>query len=434
MAFFMGGCSAQARGTKNHGFRCAVCVVSDYDRRMDNIMLEWTQRIRAAANDRTPLRIRGGASKDFHGMSLHGDVLDTGAYTGVLSYEPSELVITVRAGTPLVEVDALLAQHGQYLPFDPPQYEYAYRPQHAPVLRAVEPAPAQPSTTIGGMVAAGWSGPARANVGAVRDYVLGATLINGQAQHLSFGGQVIKNVAGYDVSRLMVGAWGTLGVLTQVSLKVLPLPLADATLRCECDQATALRQLRRWCALPLPLHASRWVPEPGAAGGGVLSVRLRGAAAAVSVASAAMLRDLPGQVAPADTAQAEWQACRDHMLAWFVQGRQVDASAGLALWRLSLPPTAPVLLLPQGVGSPLVEWHGALRWVYAPVTAGAALRDVVRQVGGSVSMLVANPAMPSVGGGGFGVRDEVLERLHQRIKDSFDPSGIFNPGRMAVHW
>ncbi|HWS05241.1 MAG TPA: glycolate oxidase subunit GlcE, partial [Burkholderiaceae bacterium] len=217
--------------------------------------------VRAAAAGATPLRIRGGGTKDFLGQRLQGQVLETAQLAGIVSYEPSELVVTVRAGTPLAQLEAVLAEKGQCLPFEPPRFGSG--------------------GTVGGMVASGLSGPSRASVGAVRDYVLGLELVNGRAEALSFGGQVMKNVAGYDVSRLMAGAWGTLGVITTVSLKVLPAAPAEATLKFECDLADALRRLNAWGGQPLPLNASCWVEDAGV---GTLFLRLRGAVAAVEAA------------------------------------------------------------------------------------------------------------------------------------------------------
>jgi glycolate oxidase FAD binding subunit len=208
------------------------------DPALDNIV----ERVRAAAAHGTSLRIRGGGTKDFYGERLAGELLDTRGLSGVVAYEPSELVVTVRAGTPLAELEALLAQHGQCLPFEPPRFGAG--------------------GTVGGMVAAGLSGPARASVGEVRDYVLGLNLVNGRGEHLVFGGQVMKNVAGYDVSRLMAGALGTLGLITEVSLKVLPVAPADATVRFEMPQAEALRRLNAWGGQPLPLNASCWEQGP----------------------------------------------------------------------------------------------------------------------------------------------------------------------------
>ncbi|MBA2672154.1 glycolate oxidase subunit GlcE, partial [Ramlibacter sp.] len=201
------------------------------------------ERIRAAAAAHTPLRIRGGGSKDFYGERLQGEVLDTAPLAGIVSYEPSELVVTVRAGTPLAELEAVLAASGQCLPFEPPHFG--------------------PGATVGGMVAAGLSGPARASAGAVRDYVLGLSLVNGKGELLAFGGQVMKNVAGYDVSRLMAGALGTLGLIAEVSLKVLPVAPAEATLVFALPQAEALRRLNAWGGQPLPLNASRWEQRDG---------------------------------------------------------------------------------------------------------------------------------------------------------------------------
>ena len=374
---------------------------SRYDGAMDSTLAQIAERVRAAAADQTPLRIRGGGTKDFHGLALRGEVLDTRALSGIVGYEPSELVVTARAGTPLAELEALLAEQGQCLPFEPPHFG--------------------DGATVGGMVAAGLSGPARASVGAVRDYLLGATLLNGRAELLTFGGQVMKNVAGYDVARLMAGAWGTLGLLTEVSLKVLPVPPGEATLRFECDQADALRRLHAWGGQPLPLNASCWVEDAGV---GTLYVRLRGAVAAAEAACRAMggARLDNAAVAP------DWAACREQTLPWFA-----ERAPGDALWRLSLPATAPVLALPGGA-QPLVEWHGALRWARAPEAAGDAVRAAAAAVGGSASIFRAASASGAGAGGQFDLKSPALEQIHSRLKRSFDPAGIFNPGRMAPGW
>ena len=370
---------------------------------MDQALAQITERVRAAVADQTPLRIRGGGTKDFHGRGLHGDVLDTRPLSGITSYEPSELVITARAGTPLAELEAALAAKGQCLPFEPPHFG--------------------PGATVGGMVAAGLSGPARASVGAVRDYVLGVSLINGKAEPLTFGGQVMKNVAGYDVSRLMAGSWGTLGLLTEVSLKVLPVAPAEATLRFECNQADALRKLHAWGGQPLPLNASCWVQDGGV---GTLYVRLRGAVAAVEAAC----KTMGGTRTDNATVAADWTACREQTLPWFTdRATRPDH----ALWRLSVPATAPVLALPGGA-QPLVEWHGALRWVQAPESAGDALREAARAVGGSASLFIAAEANKTGASGAFDLQSKALEQIHTRLKQSFDPVGIFNPGRMARAW
>ena len=365
------------------------------------------ERVRAAAAAGTPLRIRGGGSKDFYGESLQGDVLDTASLAGVVSYEPSELVVTVRAGTKLVELEALLAAHGQCLPFEPPHFST--------------------SSTVGGMVASGLSGPARASVGAVRDYVLGLKLLNGKGEHLTFGGQVMKNVAGYDVSRLMVGAMGTLGLITEVSLKVLPVAPLEATLHFECSQQQALDWLNAWGAQPLPLNASCWVEDKGV---GTLYLRLRGAQAAVEAACKALGEKFGGKQGNNESNNAEvaadWQACRDQQLPWFQ-----ERSDAQDLWRLSVPQTAPMLDLPD---SPLIEWHGGLRWVRAGAEHAPHLRSVAAAVGGSAMLFIATNSRKTWAESRFDALKPPLDRIHRDLKREFDPAGIFNRGRMSAHW
>jgi glycolate oxidase FAD binding subunit len=386
-------------------------------------------QVRAAAAARTPLRLRGGGTKDFHGprgpAGLQGSLLDTRALAGIVSYEPSELVVTAWAGTPLAQLEAALAERRQCLPFEPPHFA-------APDAGA--------AATVGGMVAAGLSGPARVSVGAVRDYVLGLHLVNGRGEALCFGGQVMKNVAGYDVSRLMVGAWGTLGLITQVSLKVLPVAPAEATLRFACTQAEALQRVLDGARQPLPLNASSWVAvgsngdsDAGGDGNGArrgdmqqpgcLHVRLRGAAAAVEEAC----RTLGGERLDAQEAAAHWQACREQTLPWFATRAPTHA-----LWRLSLPATAPVLALPATASAPLLEWHGALRWVQAPLADAAALAEAARAVGGSASIFRAHDAGGYLQKDLFGLQSPALQKIQARVRAAFDPAGIFNPGRMGL--
>jgi glycolate oxidase FAD binding subunit len=360
----------------------------------DTALAQLTDRVREAAAHGTPLRIRGGGSKDFYGEALQGEVLSTADLRGIVAYEPSELVVTARAGTPLAELEALLAEHGQCLPFEPPNFGGA--------------------ATVGGMVAAGLSGPARASVGAVRDYVLGVVLLNGRGELLTFGGQVMKNVAGYDVSRLMVGALGTLGLIVEVSLRLLPVAPAEATLRFELAQADALQRLNAWGGQPLPLNASCWVEDEGRP---VLYLRLRGAVAAVEAAC----RTLGGERQPHGAA-ADWQLCRDQQLPWF------EDAAGRDLWRLSVPQTAPVLDLP---GPPLIEWHGGLRWAYADAADGARLREMATAAGGHATLFRAANA---AAGHRFQPLDPALAHIHHELKRQFDPAGIFNRGRMYAEF
>lgn len=368
-------------------------------------------RVRDAAAHHTPLRICGGTSKDFYGEPAQGERLDTLAHTGITSYEPSELVVTVRAGTPLTELEAALAEQGQCLAFEPPRFDSS---------------DGLDGGTCGGMVAAGLSGPARASVGGVRDYVLGLELVNGRGEHLTFGGQVMKNVAGYDVSRLMVGAMGTLGLLTDISLKVLPVAPAEATLVFELDQARALAQLHHWGAQPLPLNASCWVRDDTAVHSPeLLFVRLRGAVAAVESACTKMLGDARGS--RMDNAQAipDWAACRNLKLPFFTPPH--SATEPLALWRLSLPQTAPVLALPW---AQFVEWHGGQRWLWAPESALTQLRQMATNAGGSATIFRAAHASPTDTTGRFDTLKPATKHIHHRLKAEFDPAGIFNPGRM----
>jgi len=369
----------------------------------------------AAAGGRT-LRLRGGGTKDFWGAPVQGDVLDTRHYQGIISYEPSELVVTVRCGTPLAELEAALAEKGQCLAFEPPHFG--------------------PGATVGGMVAAGLSGPARASVGAVRDFVLGARLINGKGEDLTFGGQVMKNVAGYDVSRLLAGSWGTLGIVTEVSLKVLPVAPAEATLMCAgIGQKDALDLLHRWGGQPLPLNASAWVHDTTAnPGDDYLFVRLRGAVAAVESAVTRMSVDaqaLGARVARMDNTEAsqDWRASGEQTLQFFE-----PPSGELCLWRLSVPQTAPVLDLPELSNlAQYIEWQGAQRWLWAPASAAEVLREAARAVGGHAWLF-----RPSLLGGSsdkaVGVStplDAVQQRIQHELQKQFDPQGVFATGRMG---
>ncbi|RYF42444.1 MAG: glycolate oxidase subunit GlcE [Comamonadaceae bacterium] len=359
---------------------------------MGPVLHSLVERVKAAAASGTPLRIRGGGSKDFYGEPAQAELLETAPLHGITSYEPSELVVSVRAGTPLAELETALAAQGQCLPFEPPHFGGG--------------------ATVGGMVAAGLSGPARASVGSVRDYVLGLTLVNGKGELLSFGGQVMKNVAGYDVSRLMVGALGTLGLITEVSLKVLGTAPAEATLRFEMGQAEALRQLNAWGGQPLPLNASCWAREGGV---GTLWLRLRGARAAVESAC----RTLGGE--RHDHAAAYWGLRRDQRLPWFESLGERD------LWRLSVPQTAPVLELPE---EPLIEWHGGQRWVRAAGTDASRLREIAAQAGGSATLFIANNVHQTSTIGRFDALKPPLDRIQAELKRQFDPAGIFNRGRL----
>lgn len=348
---------------------------------------DFAVRIRDA---RQPLRFTGHGSKDFYGGALQGEPLSTLALNGVTAYEPSELFISVLAGTPVFDVEALLAQHRQRFAFEPPRFGG--------------------KGTVGGMVAAGLSGPARAALGSVRDHLLGAVMINGAGELLSFGGTVMKNVAGFDVSRVLAGSMGQLGLIAEVTLKVMPLPAAVVTLRFEFEQTPAMKAMNRWGGEPLPIEASAWWD-------GALLLRLAGAQAAVEAAT----QKLGGDVIPPEMAGAFWLGLRDQSDEFFV-GAERAVAGGARLWRLSLPSTAPELKLH---GEQLIDWGGAQRWVVTPMEP-AAVREAAAAVGGHATLFRAMDKSP----GAFAPLSAPLAAIHRRLKASFDPNGIFNPGRL----
>jgi glycolate oxidase FAD binding subunit len=358
----------------------------------DPALQRLVDRVRAASDAASPLDIRGGGSKRFYGEAPRGEAFDVTGLSGISSYEPTELVVTARCGTPLKTLEDTLAAKGQCLPFEPPHFA--------------------PGATVGGMVAAGLAGPSRAAVGGVRDYLLGATLLNGRAEVLSFGGQVMKNVAGYDVSRFLAGSLGTLGVICEVSLKVLPIAPATATLRFTMTQDEALQQLNQWGGRPLPLNASAWRND-------TLTVRLRGAAAAVEAA----IRTLGGERVEGQAAAAFWNGLRDHADDYFSRARAAIASGRAAcLWRLSVPATTPALAL---AGETLVEWGGAQRWLCSELPPVEVRKAAARH--GGHATLFRGPGVPTEV---FTPLQPPLDRLHRELKKAFDPRGLFNPGRL----
>ncbi len=338
------------------------------------------ERIRAAHDSHTPLIIEGGGSKTFYGNADEGEVLATRTLNGIVDYGPKELVLTARAGTPLADIEALLAGQNQMLAFEPPHFGGG--------------------ATLGGSIAAGLSGPRRPYAGAARDFVLGVRMIDGTGQPLRFGGQVIKNVAGYDVSRLMVGALGTLGLITEVSLKVLPQPAAETTLQFELGEAAAIVKMNQWAGQPLPLSASSWHA-------GLLTVRLSGAASAVQAAQAKL-----GGEAMKDAA-AFWQRLRDQATPFFDKR---------PLWRLAVKPTSPPLNLGD---AQWIEWGGAVRWLASDRPA-ATLRETAKTAGGHATLFRGDTPAD----GAFAPLAPALLALHRNLKQRFDPRGIFNRGRM----
>jgi glycolate oxidase FAD binding subunit len=343
-------------------------------------------RIRAAHADGQPLRIHGSGTKDFYGEALVGEPLDARVLSGIVAYAPGELVVTARAGTPLAEVEDALAAQDQMLAFEPPRHG--------------------PGATLGGIVATGLSGPRRPHAGAVRDFMLGVQIIDGTGQALVFGGQVMKNVAGFDVSRLMTGALGTLGLLTEVSLKCLPRPKAEVTRVIDCGGAEALRLVNEWGCKPLPVSATCFHA-------GRLWVRLSGAPVAIAGAQSV----IGGQEADGS---GFWRALRDQTFDYFGSAAHGDA----ALWRLSVRSTAPWADLP---GEQMVEWGGSLRWVIArDASAATALRAWASREGGHAVLYRA----VNKSAGAFQPLPQPMLALHRRLKDVFDPGHILNRGRL----
>jgi glycolate oxidase FAD binding subunit len=329
----------------------------------------------AAANER-PLAIYGRGSKTFLSPPAVGSMLAVGDHSGVVDYRPDELVLTARAGTPLVELRRILGSQQQMLAFDPPTFAA--------------------DGSLGGAIATGLSGPGRPWYGAARDAVLGIALINGRAERLTFGGQVMKNVAGYDVSRLMTGAFGTLGVLLDISVKVLPRPQHETTRAFAVDRDTALANVTAWARTPLPLSATCHVD-------GVLHVRLSGTEKGVRAAAAQIGGDELQHGAEL------WDSLRDQTHPFFVAGR---------CYRVVVPPAAAYPMLP---GAWLTEWAGGLRW-FRTDAAREQIDLAMRRIGGHATEF-RDPQAPQP-------FDKGALKYYRRLKDAFDPKAIFNRGRL----
>lgn len=358
----------------------------DFDLAMtsNDTSLDLRASVTAAYEARRALNIVGGGSKTFFGRESSGEPLDVSGHRGVVSYEPTELVVTARAGTPVLELEAALAEQGQYLPFEPPRFG--------------------PTGTIGGAIATGLSGPRRPYAGAARDLVLGVRIINGRGDELRFGGEVMKNVAGYDVSRLMTGALGTLGVLLDVSLKVLPQPKHDLTLEHACTAAEALDLITQWARSPFPITGSTYDGE-------TLFTRLSGAKAGLDAAHAQMGGEISTQ---ADL----WDSVRDQTHPFF--------RCASPLWRVALPDGRPPLPVQ---GATLWEWGGTLRWLCTDAPA-ATVRATATELGGHAYPFRGGDRSAEI----FQAQPPAVARLHLRLKDAFDPCGILNPGRLYADW
>ena len=338
------------------------------------------QQVQRAMANKQPLKIVGSGSKDFYGRETDGDVMDVSGHQGIINYQPKELVITVRSGTRLADLNAVLSEKGQMLAFEPPSFGE--------------------DATIGGTIACGFSGPRRSAAGSARDFVLGTRIINGRGEVLRFGGEVMKNVAGYDISRLMVGAMGTLGVLIDISMKVIPRPFKEITLKRECSYQQAIERMNELSGIDLPVSATFF-------DGLNLYIRLSGAQPAVEAGE----KRIGGERIVSNDI---WQDIREHSHAFFTQDKPV--------WRLSVPSDAEYFELP---GKQCIEWGGALRWLVSDADA-SAVRGAAERAGGSAILFQGGDRLGEV----FHPLAGGIKTIHKNLKQSFDPEGIFNPGRM----
>jgi glycolate oxidase FAD binding subunit len=373
------------------------------------IIETFREQILHAAKNKTPLSIEGGATKSWYGNANTYTKLDTRTYSGILEYQPEELVITACAGTPLKEIEAALKEKNQVLAFEPPHFG-----EHA---------------TFGGAIAAGLAGPGRISVGNFRDFVLGTRILDGKGQDLSFGGQVMKNVAGYDVSRLMPGSMGTLALLLEASVKVLPRPAATATLRCHISQEKALRTLNEWAGQPLPLSASCWIGN--GTGEGQLTIRLAGAAAAIKAAIPLMSSLVNASEVDPQSAEVFWNDLREHKLPSFE-----NIAADQTLYRLALPAACGPLIISGASNEIVLEWHGQQRWIKA--AGDEATFTLIKQLatshGGHATRfkqgMNVNPAFQRFTVLSEQAHSKALELVQERLRSAFDPAGVFVTNRL----
>ena len=369
---------------------------------MSDISPQLIEQIKTAAAENTKLNIVAGGSKSFLGRKGQGQEINVCDHQGIINYHSEELVLTVRAGTSVAEINQALAEKNQWLSFEPPVFGQR--------------------GTMGGTLACNLSGPARPWSGSIRDMVLGVGLINGNGEHLRFGGQVIKNVAGYDASRLQSGAMGTLGIITEISLKVLPKPESSLSLVFQLDGHQALNTMNQIAGQPKPLSAACWLEDK-------LYLRLSGVRQAIEQTAIRWIKELPGagQVLAQDEDQNDqfWQLLREQKLDFFATDKP--------MWRFSLPSNAPHFL-PQA--NWLIDWGGSQRWLQGESLNSAAkhqwtlsaLQELAIKANGQVGLFRNGDRGNEV----FQNQPEALKKLHQRIKNAFDPHGIFNPCRLYI--
>ena len=368
------------------------------------------EQILNAAQNKTVLSIEGGGTKSWYGNPSNFSKLDTRAYSGILEYQPEELVITACAGTPLKEIEVTLKEKNQVLAFEPPHFGE--------------------NATFGGAIAAGLAGPGRITVGNFRDFVLGARILDGKGQDLSFGGKVMKNVAGYDVSRLIPGSLGTLALLLEASVKVLPKPAASATLRCQISQEKALKALNEWAGQPLPLSASCWI-GPSKGGDGELTIRLAGATAAVKAAIPLISSLVLANEINQEVADHFWNDLREQKLSSFT-----NLGADQALYRLALPAACGPITIPGVEDQITLEWHGQQRWVKAPgdEVSFKAIKALAIANGGHATCFRqganVDPSYQRFTLLSDQTHSKALEAVQERLRSSFDPAGVFATKRL----
>ncbi|MEM8844521.1 MAG: glycolate oxidase subunit GlcE [Pseudomonadota bacterium] len=342
---------------------------------------ELIDTIKQALNSKQPLLIQGGDSKSFYGNSISADILSVKQHTGVIDYEPSELYVTARCGTPLREIEAMLAEHNQIFPFEPPSFG--------------------DDATLGGTVACGFSGPRRPYASSIRDCVLGTHIINGKGEYLKFGGQVMKNVAGYDVSRAMCGAMGTLGIITQVSLKLIPQPESELTLMLEYKPEQALNIMHQYMQTDFPITATYFENN-------ILYIRAAGIEKTIK-----KIKQIIGGNELQDS-QNFWVSVKEHQREFF--------NSDLNLWKCNVPVNSPDLAVE---GDYVMEWNGGLRW-YSTNDGNEKLIAATKSVRGNATLFKSTSKPNDC----FTQPTGALKKLHSNLKTAFDPENILNPGRL----
>ena len=347
---------------------------------MTDIRSEITREIKDARKKRLPLEIKAGGTKHFYGRQIQGKPLVLSRHTGITEYEPSELYITARSGTPLREIEQVIVRQKQILPCEPPHFGS--------------------TATLGGMVATGLCGPRRAHAGAVRDCILGTEIINGKGEYLRFGGKVMKNVAGYDVSRLICGALGTLGAIMSVTLRLIPEPTCEHTIALTLSSREAIRKMNEWANTPLPVTATFH-------DGKDLYIRLSGSLSTVETSA----KHIGGE--PVDWNDVFWTNVKEQAHEFFL--------TKLPIWRVAVPPNTEPLDIS---GTCVMEWNGALRW-YTTDVKSEHIRAEVERAGGHACLFRNGDAQHP-----FHPLSQASFTIHQKLKQAFDPAGILNPGKM----